>query len=225
MRQLTSRTAIALVVGAVLTVVCYWWVDRPVARFVHDHRLLPAELWRWAPMIASYLNLVAGLAVLGVVLWRIRKPGGRLQTVLLAISLNLVLTTVLKQLLKWGFGRYWPENWETDIPTLIGSEAYGFHPFHYGDAYESFPSGHAAAICAILSILWLSYPRWRWRYVMVGAAVCSALVGMNYHFVGDVIAGGILGSLTGVWMTHVFRLNGPKSEADTITMAGDADQR
>ena len=135
--------------GAVLTVVCDWWVDRPVARFVHNYRFLPLGFWRWTPLIASGLNVVAGLAVVGVVLWRIGKPGGRLQTVLLAIALNLVLTAVLKQVLKWGFGRYWPENWEGDIPTLIGSGAYGFHPFHYGDAYQSFPSGHAAAICAI----------------------------------------------------------------------------
>ena len=42
---------------------------------------------------------------------------------------------------------------------------------------------------------------------MTGAAACSVLVGMNYHFVGDVIAGGILGSITGVWMTRWLRLN------------------
>ena len=171
---------------------CYWWVDRPVARFIHDHRLLPPEFWEWTPVIASYLNLVAGLAVVGVVLWRIGKPGGRLQTVLLAISLNLVLTTVLKQLLKWGFGRFWPENWETDIPTLIGSKSYGFHPFHYGDAYESFPSGHAAAICGLSSRFSGSVTRGGdGAMLMMGAAVCSATGGDELHFVGDVIAGGI----------------------------------
>jgi membrane-associated phospholipid phosphatase len=36
---------------------------------------------------------------------------------------------------------------------------------------------------------------------------------MNYHFVGDVIAGAMLGSITGVCMTHVFRLQRPKPES------------
>ena len=166
-------------------------------------------------MAAVGLRLLEGRAapaILLVVLWCIWKPGGRLQTVLLAISANVIATTVLKQLLKWGCGRYWPETWSVRYPSLIGSGDYGFHPFHYGPAYGSFPSGHAAVICSGLSILWLSYPRWRWLYAIVGGVVCAVLAGMNYHFVGDVIAGVMLGSITGVYMTRLFRLEGLKTE-------------
>jgi membrane-associated phospholipid phosphatase len=130
---------------------------------------------------------------------------------LLAISANLVVTNLLKQLLKWSFGRYWPETWHYNNPSLIGNGAYGFQPFHHGAAYESFPSGHAAVIFSALSILWLSYPRWRWLYAIIGGALCVALVGMNYHFVGDVIAGVMLGSTTGICMTHLFRLHRPNA--------------
>jgi membrane-associated phospholipid phosphatase len=89
---------------------------------------------------------------------------------------------------------------------LIANGVYGFHPFHWGIAYESFPSGHATAICAVTWILWLGYPRWRWWYAMVCLCTCAALVGMNYHFVGDVVAGVILGCVTGVWMGRLFRV-------------------
>jgi len=41
---------------------------------------------------------------------------------------------------------------------------------------------------------------------MVGGMVCLALVGLNYHFVSDVIAGGVLGSTTGFLATKIFRL-------------------
>ena len=58
----------------------------------------------------------------------------------------------------------------------------------------------------MLSILWLSRPRWRWLYAAVGGLVCVALVGLNYHFVGDVIAGAVLGSVTGFYATRLFRL-------------------
>jgi membrane-associated phospholipid phosphatase len=32
-----------------------------------------------------------------------------------------------------------------------------------------------------------------------------ALVAMNYHFVGDVIGGGMLGGIVGVWATRVMK--------------------
>jgi membrane-associated phospholipid phosphatase len=210
MKTLLTETAIALILAVILVVICYYFVDRPVARFVHDHISFPRGLLQWPPLISGYLRAVALLAVILVVVWWAWKRGGRFQTVLLAISANLVINIVLKQLLKWGCGRYWPETREGDNPSLIGSGAYGFHPFHYGPAYDSFPSGHAAVICSVLSILWLTYPRWRWWYAIVGGAVCVALVGMNYHFVGDVIAGAMLGSITGVCVTHLFRLHRPK---------------
>jgi len=121
-----------------------------------------------------------------------------------------VAITVLKQLLKWGCGRTWPETWQENNPSLIAGGVYGFHPFHWGVAYDSFPSGHAAVICSVTWILWLGYPRWRWWYAMVCFCPCAALVGMNYHFVGDVLAGVILGCMTGAWMGRLFRIEAPK---------------
>ena len=40
----------------------------------------------------------------------------------------------------------------------------------------------------------------------MGGIVCIASVGLNYHVVGDVIAGAMLGSITGAYATRVFRL-------------------
>jgi membrane-associated phospholipid phosphatase len=146
-------------------------------------------------------------------LWWVWKPGGRLQTTLLALGATGIATTVLKQLLKWTAGRYWPETWKHDNPSLIGSGDYGFHPFHYGSAYESFPSGHATVLCALMIVLWVSYPRWRWLWALLGALVCVALVAMNYHFVSDVIAGAILGSITGLYIARLFRLADPRVDS------------
>ena len=156
-RTPVARTAVALILGAVLVLICYYWVDRPVARFVHDHGSFLSGFLQWPPLISNWLKSIAPLAIVLAVLWWVWRPG-RLQTVLLAISANLVVTVVLKQFLKWCCGRYWPETWAHDNPSLIGSGAYGFHPFQHGTAYDSFPSGHAAVTCCVLSILWLSYP-------------------------------------------------------------------
>jgi membrane-associated phospholipid phosphatase len=108
--------------------------------------------------------------------------------------------------LKFLFGRYWPETWVDDNPSLIGDGAYGFHPFHFGPAYGSFPSGHTARTVAVASVLWAAYPRWRLAWTAVAASVAVGRVGMNYHFVGDTIGGAFLGALTGMYAALFFRV-------------------
>ena len=198
--------AVALIAGTVLVVACYYFIDRPVAWFVHNHRFFPAYVLQWPPLLSSGLKAVAPVAIVLAVLWWAWKPAGRLQQVLLAIAANVIVTTLFKQLLKWACGRYWPETWISENPSLVNSGDYGFNPFHLGSAYEAFPSGHAAVFCGVLSILWLCYPRWRWLYAVFGASLCLALVGMNYHFVGDVVSGVMLGTATGICTVCLFRL-------------------
>jgi membrane-associated phospholipid phosphatase len=205
---------IALILGGITVVVCYFFVDRPMAWFVHNHRFYPDDFLLWPPLVSDWLGYLAVLGIVAVVAWRFWQPGGQLQTLLLAIAANLVVTAGIKSLLKWVCGRTWPETWVSNNPSWIADGVYGFHPFHFGKAYQSFPSGHAAATFAVISILWLSRPRWRWLHATVGGTVCVALVGLNFHFVGDVIAGAMLGSITGVYATRLFRLRPAMVEHD-----------
>ena len=43
-------------------------------------------------------------------------------------------------------------------------------------------------------MLWICYPRWRVAYALVVALVPIGLIGSNFHFLGDIIAGGFLGA-------------------------------
>ncbi len=200
------RPLAAVVLGGLLIVFCYFFVDRQVAWFVHDHRFYSDEFLLWPATVSEKLTYWAIAAIIGVAAWRIWRPGGRLQTLLVAIAVNLVATNTIKSLLKGLFGRTWPTSWLGDNPSLIVNGVYGFFPFHFDTAHGSFPSGHAAVALAAISILWLSQPRWRLIYALFGFAICAALVVLNYHFVSDVIAGAVLGSITGCYTTRVFRL-------------------
>jgi membrane-associated phospholipid phosphatase len=200
---------LAVVLGGVLVIVCYFYVDRPVAWFVHNHRFYSDKILVWAPRISDWLTYLVIVAIIGVVASWIWRPGGAIRTLLVAIALNLVATNAIKSGLKCVFGRTWPETWTDHNPSLIADGVYGFHPFHFSNAYQSFPSGHAAAAFALISILWLSYPRWRWIYAIAGGIACFALVGLNFHFVSDVIAGAMLGSTTGFYATWLFGLLPP----------------
>ena len=198
------RPLIAVILGCIAVVVCYFFIDRPVAWFVHNHRFYPDDLLLWASRVSNWLTYLVIVGIVAMFVWRLWRAAGPFQTLLLAIAANLIATAGIKTLLKWVFGRTWPETWVSNNPSLIANGVYGFHPFHFEKAYQSFPSGHAAATFALISILWLSRPRWRWLYAAVGGIMCVALVGLNFHFVGDVIAGAMLGSLTGVYATRMF---------------------
>jgi membrane-associated phospholipid phosphatase len=113
---------------------------------------------------------------------------------------SLAVATAIKDQLKFAFGRTWPETWVRNNPSFIRDGVFGFEPFHGGPGYAAFPSGHTAAVCAVLSVLWICYPRFRVLYAFCMTAVAIALVAADFHFLGDVIAGGFLGISTG-WLT------------------------
>jgi membrane-associated phospholipid phosphatase len=211
-RPLLQRTLWALVACTVAVVICYYFVDRPVARFVHDHRIPRLEELRW---LTEPPPLVQSWAPLLLVLLLIRRAGGpwqHWQHVLFVACVSLIVADQFRQSLGDLFGRYWPETWHDNNPSWIGTGAYGFHPFQVGDDVGSFPSGHSARIVGFASVFWLAMPRTRWLYVILGLPMLAALVGMDYHFVGDVIAGSTLGAIVGSWAA---RLSSLDSESKT----------
>jgi membrane-associated phospholipid phosphatase len=103
-------------------------------------------------------------------------------------------------------GRYWPETWTHDNPSLIGTGTYGFHPFQRGDDVGSFPSGHAARIFGFAGVWMIAMPAGRVVVTLLCAPILVSLVAMNYHFVSDVIAGSVLGAMVATYAAHFARL-------------------
>jgi membrane-associated phospholipid phosphatase len=178
--------------------VSYKWVDRPIAFFVHDH-LGQNVIFVWLQRIPESFPPLAALAFVALGLFALNK--GRFsmfQAVMLLCSLSLVVADAIKDQLKFLFGRTWPETWISNNPSLIHDGVYGFNPFHGGAGFASFPSGHAVAICAVMSVLWVSYRRFRPLYALCVAAVVAGLIGANYHFLSDILVGGFIGASAGL---------------------------
>jgi membrane-associated phospholipid phosphatase len=211
-RRLLRVSGFALVLCTVAVVVCYYFVDRPVAFFVHDHRIPRFEELRWLTEPPPLLQSWAPLVVVILAVWRAFTPWRRWHLVLFVACVSLIVADQFRQSLGDLCGRYWPETWRDNNPSLIGTGAYGFHPFQVGDDVGSFPSGHAARIVGIASVFWLAMPRSRWLCVILGVPMVVALVGMDYHFVGDVVAGSALGGIVGAWAA---RLSSIDSESRT----------
>lgn len=184
---------LGVVACAVLVVVCYAFVDRPAALFVHTHggsvvflrlQQIPDLLYAAAPAVLVLGGL--GLVAQG------RLPAAPRAGLLAAVSFTLA--AAIKDQLKYVFGRTWPDTWVNHNPSFIQNGVFGFFPFHGGRGWASFPSGHMTVTSAAFVVLWCAYPRLWPLWAALILAVAAGLLGMDYHFVSDMIAGTFLGT-------------------------------
>ena len=214
-QKLLRSSLIALILCAVLVALCYFLVDRPVAFFVKDQQLNRSVVLEYLTYPPPYFGPAASIGLVALLIRRAWGPFRRWEQTLLAACLSLLLTIEFKNQLKFAFGRTWPDTWIQDNPSLLGRNGvYGFFPFQNGEWkenawYASFPSGHTARVLALVSVVWIVAPWWRWACVAATAIIAVSLIGMNYHFVSDVIAGGFLGGLVGAWTVLVSGAGGP----------------
>jgi membrane-associated phospholipid phosphatase len=149
----------------------------------------PPPIWQtWSPVVLAALMIR-----------RAWGPWHRWEQAVLAAGVSTILADQFRETLAYAFGRYWPDTWIHDNPSLIRNGAYGFHPFHSGVAYASFPSGHTARTLAVAAVVWIAYPGWRSACVVAAFAEAGSLLAMNYHFVSDVIAGAFVGAVVGAY--------------------------
>lgn len=214
---------VALAVVTIAVVICYLWLDRPIALWAHANHLG----YRSRDILEPLTHIPDPLIPLGSVLFFIfglralaGRPLRRIGEVIVVCSISVVMGETIKSGLKWVFGRPWPETWKNDNPSFIAHNAYSFHWFDGGGVYSSFPSGHMTATLAVVSVFWICYPRLRPLCALAVVAVAVGLIGSNFHFLGDVIAGAFLGATVG-WMTLVLVARGARRPA----IAGETDKK
>lgn len=205
-RTLLFRSLRAIGVGVVVITTCYVFIDRPVATFVFENHISdavlrwltypPPEVQAWAPALLAALMIRAAFG-----------PLRRWEQALFAAGVGVIVADQFRESLAYVFGRTWPETWIDDNPSFLGNGVFGFHPFHGGEGYASFPSGHTARTVAAVTPFWIVYPKSRWACAAATAAVAIGLIGMNYHFVSDVIAGGLVGGIVAAYATGLCGAN------------------
>lgn len=197
---------LALVLVALAIVISYFWLDRPIAFFVHNQ--FPRIIRVLLEPVTYVPNPLISVATITFLVLGIRglagRPLSKMQAAILICSVSLMIAETLKSQLKFVFGRTWPETWVQNNPSFIHDGIYGFNFFHGGEAYQSFPSGHMTAICALASVLWIYYPRLRAIYLITTLAVLVGLVGNNFHFLSDTIGGAFVGISTGLMVAMLF---------------------
>src|SRR5438046_4558476 len=137
-RRLLLRALIMTVLCIAAVLVCYFWIDRPVAFFVYDHRINKIQVFRWLTYPPPEVQNWSALALTILMVRRAWGSFLRWQKTLFVACLSLIVADDFRISLGDVFGRYWPETWTHDNPSLIGTGTYGFHPFQRGDDIGSF---------------------------------------------------------------------------------------
>jgi membrane-associated phospholipid phosphatase len=205
-RSPATRWLWAVLLCIVMVALSIAGLDRAVSTWSHaDFHGLVGFIWLTrivdpVPPLAALGLAGAGLAALAG--WR----PGRWGRVLIACCLATLVALAIKDQLKFAFGRTWPETWTNNNPSWIGNGVFGFQPFHGGQGWASFPSGHTTLMAAPMSILWQALPRWRWLWAGLVALVAIGLIGADYHWLSDIIAGAFLGAAAGIGMAALVGL-------------------
>jgi membrane-associated phospholipid phosphatase len=111
----------------------------------------------------------------------------------LAACAAVLVAGVVTYQLKTVFGRTWPETWVNNNPSYFGNGTYGFFPFHGGQGWASFPSGHMTAISSFAGAMWFFLPRLKWVGVIAILIVGVGLLGADFHWLSDEAGGCTVG--------------------------------
>jgi PAP2 superfamily len=194
---------IGLAITALGVIACYFWLDQPIAFFIHRN-VTNKSIFVWLQRLPVAFLLLSFFVLAWCGLWTLmERPFSRVQSVGMACTISFIATNLITNQLKYVFGRTWPETWIENNPSLVQNGVFGFNPFHGGLGFASFPSGHLAGVCAVMAVLWWSYTRLRPIYIACVAAVAIGLIGANYHFLSDILSAIFVGTSAGYITTKM----------------------
>ena len=146
------------------------------------------------PDLLLHFVVVGTVLLWAVYFYRLHKKKFDVETQFLQLAATVLPAAYLvKTVLKFVFGRTSARGW------LIHNQRPTFHWFKYWSS--SFPSGHMLVFAAFGTAILIYYPEYRKLVLIFLFLLGAALVGTDYHFLSDVIAGAYLGVITAysVW--------------------------
>jgi membrane-associated phospholipid phosphatase len=188
-----NRKTWGLFTGAsLIIVISYLLIDLPVAQFCHALSQETHNVFEWITKAGeSTYYLVVSLSLFIFFRW-IRGNRLHADRALLFFS-NIVLSGIVANIVKFLVGRLRPK-------MFFENGLYGFDPFHVGYEFNSFPSGHATTVFAIAATCSIYWPKYRIFFFTLAATVALSRLVLTSHYLGDVLAGACIGTMTAVVM-------------------------
>lgn len=183
---------------AILAALAMMFIDEPLARYFHAQNQALSALFQPITLLGlgyPYL-LLSGLAYIAL-RWggaapRLRPLAARMRDaawiplfLLISIGGSGLFVDVLKVIL----GRTRPKLLFTQGTDYFSGLA--FRADHW-----SFPSGHTTTIAAVMTALWLLWPRHVLLYIVIAVIVAASRLVIGAHYLSDDIIGGFVGVLS-----------------------------
>ena len=187
-----KRLTVLIVLAVTAGTICYFAVDRPLAKWADTLSLSVNQLRQIVTRIGLsewYLVTSGFLLFVYKLITRDPLPAWRSAVVLCCIG-GSGLTV---NLLKWIFGRYRP-------PMLLTEDQFGFAFFENGYMVHSFPSGHSATAASLVVLGCMFIPRLRWLWLVMGLLIAMSRIFVGAHFASDIIAGWIVGLIFSIYV-------------------------
>lgn len=181
-----------------LIIVCYRYVDQPVARYLwlaHLNKQVPPLVWfTHLGTGAAYFILffMAGVFFRYIVLnpvWQIRAW---------FMLTNTLIASLICGVLKFLLGRARPKMW-------LNENLYGFYGLKLDAHFMSFPSGHTTTIMSVAFGLSILFPRHWLAFILTGILVAFSRILLVHHYISDVLAAGYLTLLEVGFIYYIFR--------------------
>ncbi len=194
------RVAFFSVAVVAACVVSYFFLDLPIALFFAS---ADGPLKEFFAAITYLGESTAYLIISGIaaIWYRLAVKRPLFSNMALFVFVSIAASGTLNALIKYVFGRGRPG-------ILADHGIYGFDFFSAGYDYSSFPSGHANTIAALLTALYLIFPRRGYIYVLAAILPVMSRVVIGAHFLSDIIFGSYLGVVTTMLLEQIFEKNG-----------------
>jgi len=194
---LSRSTALWFGAGFVVVIVALHLLDHSLTLWGKGLSPEVRSFFRWMTrwgesdwiLIPSLGGLVLAWLLSLVTRDRVRQLARQVLVVTSFIFLGVGVPSIVATLLKRIIGRARPQEWTAEAPL-------SFKPLNW-DAYsfQSFPSGHSTTAFSLALTIAFLWPKSLWP--MLGFAVLVALsrVVLGQHYITDITAGAVLGTL------------------------------
>lgn len=183
---------------ALVAVLGYFVLDRPLARFLKAHVSGEFEgFWKTVTHLglAGVWMIPAGILTLGLALSALATPSPEARARLRRAAwvpgflfLSMAASGIANTVIKVAVGRTRPA-------ALFDNGVYDFVPLTRTYLTNSFPSGHSQAAFAAMTALALIFPRYDLAFLTVALLVALSRVLTTVHFLSDAVAGAWLGCM------------------------------
>jgi len=153
-------------------------------------------------LIPSLAGLVIAWLLSLVTRDRLREWARQLLVVSSFIFLGVGLPSLVATLLKRIIGRARPMEWTVEAPL-------SFTPWNWNAyTYQSFPSGHSTTAFSLALTIAFLWPRSFWPMLGFAALIALSRIVLGQHYITDVTAGAVLGTLGAFAVRNFFVARG-----------------